>query len=409
MMTNVRKQLTAAFTLTEILIAMFILSMGILGIMSLFPVGLDATNRAINNQVVYLAGQTAAAQVNCMVNVSEIFDYRNRQPCFRVYNATATSISFDATYPWASGGSQLQWQQPFAGSVSRNGYYLRMTSGSWAGQFAKITSTGSNSIGVTWLTLGLSTPPEPGSTFVVTKWALPRTPGSPRAARVVSAGGSSITAKRPDCPENLTWSPNWTPGEFNPPSVAVDGRYFVVFTSGMAKGKVVLLMSNTENTLSVTPGAFSATESSTDWFSSRVRLNDTFLILGTNEVDSVYPFGGLPDGRVSAGSDATLPFGAARRNVADPAAVPACPYSYAIILSDPVDMNPPSTTGTRLAPIPIPFDAFDPAGTRRERAAPQAARVDVLVFLNYDYSLSVQDQSPLSLIGISSASVASFF
>ena len=145
MITNVRKQLTAAFTLTEILIAMFILSMGILGIMSLFPVGLDATNRAINNQVVYLAGQTAAAQVNCMVNVSEIFDYRNRQPCFRVYNATATSISFDATYPWASGGSQLQWQQPFTGSVSRNGYYLRMTSGSWAGQFAKITSTGSNS------------------------------------------------------------------------------------------------------------------------------------------------------------------------------------------------------------------------------------------------------------------------
>ncbi len=440
----------AGFTLTEILIAMFIMVLGIVGVMSLFPVGLDATTRAINNKVVYLASQTAFAQVNYMVNTSEVFDYRLRNPWYRVAaNSTAITQTPTTVYceisPGAASGAGVDWraqaQYPFM-YTSRAGHYLLVTSGTGAGQVRRIDSTSmayAASFHVTVSSpfldpLNRPMPLDNSSCFVITKWALPRSPGSPRMARVVSASGNSITAKRMDAADDnfgTTGYVNWTPNEFSRTGAAagVDARFFVVFTSGLAKGKVLPVTSNTASSVNVTRGIFSAAEpANNNWLNTgdalngRVRRNDSFVILGAREVSAVFPFGppdavtGRPTasnfGAGNAEPDQTIPFGANRKDwLNDPeATIAGSSYSYAIIMSNSEDVNA-NVNAWAIAPIPIPRDAFSPEPARRgkEASVPLGARVDVLVFLNYNHMRTIQDQSPQTLIGVSTSTISSFF
>jgi len=437
---NERKQGVSAFTLTEILIAMFILALGIVGVMSLFPVGLDATTRAVNNNVVFLASQTAFAQANYMVNTTETFDYRIRQPFFRVSPNQPQTASI-VTYELGDYRSTVQY--PFQQPMDRAGYYLTVISGTCAGQTRKIASAMSYNIFLVSGqhfedTDGKVTPLDGSSCFILTKWALPRGHGSPRIARVRSSSASSINAKRYDAADtdfSGTAATNWPSEEFTPnQGPGLDGRFFVVFISGAAKGKVVQVTDGGGSSLSVTSGLFSPSEPVTGWLSSsgqedsRVRPNDAFLILGNKEVDAVFPFSPIdrfhpsnfgtgqtdPDNVTMQTIDQTVPFGAAR--IANPAntllVYPSSQYSYVIILSNSDDVNSTTQSWTDSwwrNPIPIPRDAFDPFSQARERSASLGARVDVLIFSNYDYGMRLENQAPTTLIGTASTTISSFF
>lgn len=435
----------AGFTLTEILISLFILALGIVGVMSLFPVALDATTRAINNQVVYLASQAGFAQANIMVNTSELFDYRLRRPYYQVspnFPQSPTTVTVQVIRRQESrdvNASRATWQPPLATSVNRVGYYLTVISGTGARQTRKIVGIGSPEPGIPTSRQEIRVdrpflgPPPPDqsqpvpikldgtSTIVMTRWALPPTPGSARAALVDTAGGTSITAK--DITSSLTNKVpvTWGINEFDPNVGAVpntDARFFVVFTSGLARGKVVPVTSHSGATINVEPGQFSPTDPDTNWLSTRVRPNDSFLVLGTKEVDAVYPFSPDPTksyqsnfGKGGYAIKQTIPYGAAMYT---PQGIPGCPYSYVIIMSNMEDVNKmPSWTASTWArlSIPVPRDAFvpDPYSRGKEVSTAPSARVDVLVFLNYDYGRTIQDQSPLTLIGTASTTITSFF
>jgi len=446
MKTNRRKRGSAGFTLTEILIAMFILALGMMGVMSLFPVGLDATTRAINNNAVFLASQTAFAQVNYMVNTSEAFDYRLRRPYFVVSPVrpqTPTWVAFELGDYRAMAQYPIRWND-------RTGYYLNVISGTCAGQTRRIISAQEYDIMINRDTPFLNPegnpcPLDATSCFTITRWALPRTAGSCRMARVAASSAAAISAKEIGTEYATKWDLNeFTPGS-NP---VVDDRFFVVFVSGMAKGKVCPVTGQSgASAIFVTAGVFSPADPVNGWLSSagdsssRVRVNDAFMILGNKEVDSVFPFNPLNPSRPSnfgtqsAGPDVgpndntvdqTVPFGATRLDyynlsggMSDLRYVyPNCQYSYAVIMSnfdDPNDSNAHSLGRGGWQqfwyqqPIPIPRDAFDPTTMGHERSAAMGARVDVLVFSNYDYYKRLEDQAPSTLVGTSTTAISSFF
>ena len=64
----------AAFTLTEVLISLFVLSVGILGVMALFPVGLDATTRTLDSTTGSVLTQSALAELQYRQDVMEDFE-----------------------------------------------------------------------------------------------------------------------------------------------------------------------------------------------------------------------------------------------------------------------------------------------------------------------------------------------
>jgi hypothetical protein len=219
-------------------------------------------------------------------------------------------------------------------------------------------------------------------------------------------------------------NPNWRIGEFSPDTGVLDGRFFVVFLSGWARGKVLPITGQTsENTLNVASSVFNPTETSVQTLRDRVKPGDAFAILGTKEVDAIFPFAtsgtqsGFGRGADPPPTDQTLPFGASRIDYRDytPASLAnaqhASPYSYVVILSNPEDVNAVSSglPSYSTIPIPIPRDAFDPNIAYRERSVPRGARVDVLVFLNYDNYLPIENQSPATLVGTSSTTIEPFF
>ncbi|MBM4045979.1 MAG: hypothetical protein FJ279_12755 [Planctomycetes bacterium] len=68
----------SAFTLTEVLIAVFILAIGLVGILSLFPVGIDAVSKMVSASNSAAIGQTAIATLE--------------------YEQVARAVAADATY-----------------------------------------------------------------------------------------------------------------------------------------------------------------------------------------------------------------------------------------------------------------------------------------------------------------------
>jgi hypothetical protein len=402
---------------------MFILALGMVGVMSLFPVGLDATTRAINNQVVCLAAQTGFAQVNYMVNTSEVFDYRTRKPFYRA----SASQSSDTSVYYDLGDGRASWQSwmgdPYAspGTGRMNtkvGYYIFVNAGVGAGQVRRIVGFATNRIDINASFMdaeGNAIRLDGSSTFVVSKWALPRVPGSRRAALVDAAGGGSISAKSADSPLPGSGSPlycNWMADEFAPTR---NMQFFVVFLSGLARGKVLPVTGQSGTTgLSVMDGPFSPSDSTVSAL-SRVRPNDAFLILGTKDVSPVFPFN--PDNAADISNfgqgnnlpDQTIPFGASRlRDITNTAAISASPYSYVVILSNAegANLGQSAMVGNT---IPVPMDAFSPLVLGREQSIAPGARADVLVFLNYDYNEPIQNQFPGALIGTSSATIPSLF
>ena len=90
-----------AFTLTEVLISLFVLSVGILGVMSLFPAGLDATTRTLDSTNASILIQSALAELRSRQEVMEDFEDNG--------DTTATDVS---SYPGAGHTFHFMWFYP---------------------------------------------------------------------------------------------------------------------------------------------------------------------------------------------------------------------------------------------------------------------------------------------------------
>ena len=58
-----------AFTITEVLISVFVLAIGLIGVISIFPVGISATQTTLDNSAAALAANTAVAELQYMLQV----------------------------------------------------------------------------------------------------------------------------------------------------------------------------------------------------------------------------------------------------------------------------------------------------------------------------------------------------
>jgi prepilin-type N-terminal cleavage/methylation domain-containing protein len=105
---------SSAFTLIEILIAMTVLLVGLVGILALFPVGLDATRKAIEDSNAAFVAESAYASlrssVKQMTNTDLTFFHDGMPSTFVSYAITAAAIpdgqsigipchDADSTYP----------------------------------------------------------------------------------------------------------------------------------------------------------------------------------------------------------------------------------------------------------------------------------------------------------------------
>ena len=78
----------SAFTLTEILIAIFVLSIGLMGVISVFPVGVDATTKTLERSASAMAVGTAISELQ-----------HSREAAKRAATITASPASTVTCYP----------------------------------------------------------------------------------------------------------------------------------------------------------------------------------------------------------------------------------------------------------------------------------------------------------------------
>ena len=90
-----------AFTLTEVLISVFVLAIGMIGVISVFPVGIDAATRTLDSSTAALAAGTAVAELQSQQQMSN-------------YVGLATSLTgypdaTDATQTESVGSTKYKW------------------------------------------------------------------------------------------------------------------------------------------------------------------------------------------------------------------------------------------------------------------------------------------------------------
>jgi len=131
-------------TLIEVVIAIFVLSVGILGIMSLFPAGYRLTRMSVERSVAALAARHALARV---VGKTDQLDF-DLDPATEPLSYVAEAYRVGTI----KAVTQTMLTCKVLGNItpgwpSLNGYYLVMTSGSAEGHFYKINTNTSTANG----------------------------------------------------------------------------------------------------------------------------------------------------------------------------------------------------------------------------------------------------------------------
>jgi len=345
MMTNSNK---TGFTLIEILIALFVMAVGIIGVMSAFPVGIEATREAVDNAMVCIIGKSAIDQMQVYMNTSEIFD--SRPGVYKRYY-TASSGSGGHTVAFVQSGGR-----PVSANYNANftGFYLNILYGPGTGRVMRISSASGN-----MFSLDGSDPPLPNlnemTKFTVTRYGFPHTWSPIRVARVSSVGGGSVGVRSILRRGNL----GWRGGEWR--GTGRNVRFYCMFTSGPAKGRVYQVTSNGSNSVSLRTGRRSLAED------DRVRVGDTILIMGTRDIrPCTYPPNFGQSTLSSWGTPPTVQYYLSQNQADQPdGIVRTSLYSWVCIISD---------AG---GPQPAPTGNIPPAG---------AARLDVIVYKGYSLS-----------------------
>lgn len=153
----------SGLSLVEILIALFIFLVGILGVLSIFPVAMSSAGKAIGEVRGNILAQSALAQVTA--------------DCRTAYEEGAVTA--------AGAASQLIRATP---ADTRVGYFATLTSGSGKGQCRLITDDAGGTLTVTpdWSPVPPTwTSPVVGDRYVITRLGLP----SPRSTESASRSG----------------------------------------------------------------------------------------------------------------------------------------------------------------------------------------------------------------------------
>ena len=392
-----RRQREAGLSLIEILIALFVFMVGVLGIFAVIQLAMDQSARTVRDHRGGILAQYALATL--------------------AYELRSTHTLYEGTLAADAGASTLQ----AAGSPGwvddrwtdrLFDYHVLITSGSGQGQIRRITS---NSGGDTiQLAAAWTTPPTEGSAFRITYYegnaasagantlTVSPSPGwsiSPAPqwvglyVQIISGPGMGQARRITDhTADTLTVSRNWdeaptVESRFRIVRVAVDARYqaasprsgnidtagtttlvtdqagltfdastgnlFVLITSGRGAGRVYRLTNIIDGNMLVLDSHANATR-------DRVADDDDYYILGNNSGGyASYPGNYFGRDQTAANNPQTL---------ADPGNPD---YSYAVVVSDTQDTN----TGESLSPV----------------------RADVFVFRKYNNGLRpCQNRKPVA-------------
>ena len=263
---------STGFTLIEVLIAMFIFMLGILGVMSMFPVAMRTASIAMGEMRGNTLGRSALAQLSSDCSVP----YETGQA------AASTSNTVVRPAP------------PAPVTDARAGYYVTLTGGPGAGQSRLITADDLTTITVNrdWSAMPAWSAPEAGDSYIITRMGLPDPPlpappppppGEPHRYRefglnrdliirqieqpnVLYAGvpdgplgsatvnpllGDKGTAADPVAPHDdddthldVSGTP-WTADDYV--------NHYVRLTDGRGVGQVRLITANTSNQLTISP------------------------------------------------------------------------------------------------------------------------------------------------------------
>jgi len=158
-------------TLIEVVIAIFVLSVGILGILSLFPTGYRLTKKSVDRSIAALAARHAEARIYARINNIKP-PVPASEPLATVTEArrtgVITAVSANSLTCTILGGQSPNWTE------NLTGYYCVVTSGTADGHFYKITGNGTNNLSFSAATVrfnqGTETQYEPvrvGDTFAI--------------------------------------------------------------------------------------------------------------------------------------------------------------------------------------------------------------------------------------------------
>ncbi|MBM3957323.1 MAG: prepilin-type N-terminal cleavage/methylation domain-containing protein [Gemmatimonadetes bacterium] len=158
-------------TLIEVVIAIFVLSIGILSILSLFPTGYRLTKKSVDRSIAALAARHAEARIYARIN-----NIKPPVPASEPLAAVAearrtgviTTVSSSSLTCTILGGQSPNWTE------SLTDYYCVVTSGTADGHFYKITGNTANTLtfnsSIVKFNQGTETQHEPvrvGDTFAI--------------------------------------------------------------------------------------------------------------------------------------------------------------------------------------------------------------------------------------------------
>ncbi len=138
-------------TLIEVVISIFVLTMGIVGIISLFPAGYRMTRKSVERSVAALASRHALARVYGRIN-NIAAPLPAEEPLMKLPEARRVGVIYavqqNALQCRVMGNEDPKWTgaPPLLPSVNLTDYYVVMTSGSAEGHLYKITSNGSDTL-----------------------------------------------------------------------------------------------------------------------------------------------------------------------------------------------------------------------------------------------------------------------
>lgn len=143
---HLRRTRRQGVTLIEVVIAIFVLSVGILGILSLFPTGYKLTRKAVDRSISALASRHALARVYGRINNIQAPRLDAAQePLYRVPDAkragVVSAVATQSITCTVLGGQTPDWP-----SGGLTGYFVVMTSGSADGHIFKITGNDASTL-----------------------------------------------------------------------------------------------------------------------------------------------------------------------------------------------------------------------------------------------------------------------
>ncbi|NOZ22818.1 MAG: prepilin-type N-terminal cleavage/methylation domain-containing protein [Planctomycetes bacterium] len=283
----VRRVPQFGFTLIEILMAMFIMALGVVGVMSLFPVGLESTRTAMDATMTDIIGRTGLAMMQCYMNTSEIYDCGTGKPGRPWEYVRWRDPSRSCILDSSDGDKKIRyWRQHdcwVSGISSLDGFYVRFVYGREAnfaaGQVRRIQSSSGNLLTIDGNYPSPMNKVPPGlerqrnkAKLIVTRYGFPLQWKPVRLAVVRQVNGSAIVPSDVlDSNKNGTPPIPWGGNEWG------GGEYFILFTSGKARGRLLRLSGGGRRQLSVKTGGINLEDDG-------VRPGDTLSVLGCEDV-----------------------------------------------------------------------------------------------------------------------------